>query len=231
MKLSAPVLFATTLAAVPASTAAWSCGPGGGYGVFVNPRTSLETITPSEMRRRQREMFNRQQELFDRSVFGSSRRSVRYQIFDNDNEIKISMDLPGVKAEDIDVGIEEDGKILSISGEREKMGESGSYRVTFSQSFALDEKVDIENFSANLKNGVLVVTAPKDLQRIQDNIRKITVVDADDGDVSDREIAMKQDTPPTPPSSSQNEDASGGPDPGDAAPEDQSGDTSSEQPQ
>ena len=229
MKLSAPVLFATTLAAVPASTAAWSCGPGG-YGVFVNPRTSLETITPSEIRRRQREMFNRQQELFDRSAFGSSRRSVRYQIFDNDNEIKISLDLPGVKAEDIDVGIEEDGKILSISGEREKMGESGSYRVSFSQSFALDEKVDIENFSANLKNGVLVVTAPKDLQRIEDNIRKITVVDAD-GDVSDSEIQMKQDTPSTPPSSSQDDDASGGSDPGDAAPEDQSGDTSSEQPQ
>ena len=104
---------------------------------------------------------------------------------DTADEVKISLDVPGVKAEDISVTLEGDGSVLSVTGRREKQGESGtSYTSKFSQSFTMDATVDIEKFSANLKNGVLVITAPKDLKRIENNIRKIPITDAD-SDVSD----------------------------------------------
>jgi len=185
MKLSAQnFLLVSSAVAVAPMASAWSCGPGG-YGVFVRPgitTNNMETIlTPSEVRRRQREMLSRQQELFDRA---NPRKSVRYQIFDTENEFKVALDVPGVLTEDIDVGIEDDGKILAISGQREKMSASGdTYRVQFAQNFAIDdETIDVGKFSAHLKNGVLVVTAPKDLQRIQESIRKIPVVAEEEED-------------------------------------------------
>jgi HSP20 family molecular chaperone IbpA len=170
MKLSVPVL--ATLIIVPA-TSAWSCGPGG-YGVVLRPGMMMDTITPAQIRRRQQDFINR----------AFTRTSPRYEIIDTEEEVKISLDVPGVKAEDISVSLEEDGKVLSVTGRREKLGESGSYTSKFSQSFVLDATVDIDKFSANLKNGVLVVTAPKDLKRIEKNIRKIAVTDADNN-VSD----------------------------------------------
>jgi len=208
MKLSIPSTLAfATLLAVPTASA-WSCGPGGGcgYGVVVRPGLALDTFaaaSPRQMRRRQRELWNRQQELFDRAT-NARPRSVRYQIIDNENEFKVSIDVPGVKPQDIDVGIEDNGKVLSVSGQREKEGESGTYTVTFSESFAVDdETVDIEKFSANLKNGVLVVTAPKILERIQDTIRKIPIIDPDAAestsseDVPETDVVQKdqQDVP------------------------------------
>lgn len=197
MKFSAPILLASSLAAAPLASA-WSCGPGG-YGVFITPGVGTNTMAsfnaPSEIRRRQREMLSRQEEFFDRA---NPRKSVRYQIFDNENEFKVALDVPGVLAEDIDVGVEDDGTILAISGEREKMTGSGdTYRVQFAQNFAIDdEAINVDKFSANLRNGVLVVTAPKDLQRIQENIRKIPVFaeeEENDGDASsDGVIDMKE---------------------------------------
>ena len=62
--------------------------------------------------------------------------------------------------------------------------------------------MDVEKFTANLKNGVLIVTAPKDLERVAKRIRKIPVVSEDEeeqfhGDTKDRSsasnIARKQD--------------------------------------
>lgn len=186
MKLSAsafPILV--VIVTVPV-VSAWSCGPGfGRYGVLMPPNLMMDTVTaPEQIRRRQQEFMNR----------AFTRTSPRYEILDTDEEIKISIDVPGVKSEDINVTLDDDGKVLSVSGRREKVGESGSYTSKFLQSFSLDTTVDIEKFSANLKDGVLVVTAPKDLKRIENNIRKIPVT-ASDTDVSN--IVSVEDVPPT----------------------------------
>ena len=197
-------------------TEAWSgCGPGGGYSVMIRPGVRMETrtILPPELipRRRHRhrehprELLRRQQqqkqlELWDRSS-NPTIQLVQYQIRDTDLEFMVALDVPGVLAEDIDVALENDSQVLAISGEREKLGEHGStYRVPFAQKFFLeDETIDIDKFSASLKNGVLVVTAPK---RVSERTRKIPVVSEEEeqfiGDTSSSSssvsnISLEQD--------------------------------------
>merc|ERR1711862_1060901 len=46
----------------------------------------------------------------------------------------------------------------------------------FSKTFSLDKTVDVDKMSAALKNGVLTVSAPKDLKKLEENIRRIPVV-------------------------------------------------------
>lgn len=125
-------------------------------------------------------MIERQQNLL-KKAFNTQLVSPRYEISDNDEHFKISLDVPGVKLEDIHVSIEDDS-VLSITGHRRvdqnKEGESHSYSSQFMQSFSIDPTVVKEKFTANLKDGVLVISAPKDLKKMEDKIRKIPITEA-----------------------------------------------------
>merc|ERR1712025_270319 len=48
----------------------------------------------------------------------------------------------------------------------------------FSKSFSLDKTVDVDKFTASLNNGVLVVSAPKDLEKLEENVRRIPITAA-----------------------------------------------------
>ena len=76
--------------------------------------------------------------------------------------------------EDIDVSLE-DGH-LTVSGQRLSSRDNYRFASKFSQTFSLDPAVDVDQFSANLDNGVLIVAAPKDMKRIEENIKKIPVM-------------------------------------------------------
>jgi HSP20 family protein len=86
---------------------------------------------------------------------------------ENDKSYVVELDLPGVKKDDIEITVEDN--ILTISGERKFKNESKDndyYKTesvygTFSRSFTLPEKVDSENISAEMTNGVLEVVIPK----------------------------------------------------------------------
>jgi len=79
----------------------------------------------------------------------------------------IDIDLPGMKKDDINIDIHENS--LSISGERnfkEEVKEEDYYKVEssfgkFERIFTLPENIDIENISANSKEGVLEIVIPK----------------------------------------------------------------------
>ena len=75
--------------------------------------------------------------------------------------------------EDIDVSLE-DGH-LTVSGQRLSSRDNYRFASKFSQTFSLNPAVDVDQFSANLDNGVLIVAAPKDMKRIKKNITKIPV--------------------------------------------------------
>ena len=86
-----------------------------------------------------------------------------YKIEENDNSYTIEMDMPGVKKEDLDIGIKEN--MLSIYAERKRMSKTDEKEEVISkyeQSFNISVKgIDIENISANFENGVLTLTLPK----------------------------------------------------------------------
>merc|ERR1719413_293967 len=79
------------------------------------------------------------QRMFDQQVGYPSN---RYQLIDNDGQ-------------------------LTVAGQRLAVSESSRFASKFSQSFYLDPTVDVDNFTATLKNGVLVVSAPKDLSKLE----------------------------------------------------------------
>ena len=86
-----------------------------------------------------------------------------YKLEENDNSYTIEMDMPGVKKEDLDIGIKEN--MLSIYAERKRMSKTDDKEEVVSkyeQSFNISVKgIDIENISANFENGVLTLTLPK----------------------------------------------------------------------
>ncbi|MBS1786349.1 MAG: Hsp20/alpha crystallin family protein [Acidobacteria bacterium] len=93
--------------------------------------------------------------------------SPNVDIFENENSIVLEADLPGMKAEDFNLSIE--NYRLTLTGERkfekEDKGENW-HRVernygTFTRTFSLPNTVNVEDVKAEFKDGVLKVTLPK----------------------------------------------------------------------
>lgn len=99
-------------------------------------------------------------------------------IFEEKEAIVVMAELPGVKAEDVNITVEND--LLTISGERrfERREDKGDWhRVestygSFTRSFALPKTVSADTIDANMDNGVLTVRLPK---RQEAKPRKIEV--------------------------------------------------------
>merc|ERR1712115_369832 len=92
---------------------------------------------------------------------------------DNDEKFQIRLDVPGVKEEEIDI-ILVDGNI-TIQGQRVSTSDHSHYSSKFSQSFDLDPTVDVDKFTATLNDGMLVISAPKDVSNQEENIRRIPI--------------------------------------------------------
>jgi HSP20 family protein len=88
-------------------------------------------------------------------------------ILERQDAMVITADLPGLKAEDVDVTVEEG--TLAIRGERklEEAAESETYhRVerlygVFERTFTLPNSVDVDKIEARFSNGEMVLTMPK----------------------------------------------------------------------
>ena len=88
-------------------------------------------------------------------------------IHENEHELVVQADLPGVEAKDLDIRVE--NNILTIRGERrfeKKVNEDNYLRVeraygSFSRSFSLANTVNSEAIKADYSNGVLTLTIPK----------------------------------------------------------------------
>ncbi|XP_043696209.1 18.0 kDa class I heat shock protein-like [Telopea speciosissima] len=69
------------------------------------------------------------------------------------------VDTPGLKKEEVKVVIEE-GKVLTISGERYKVNRGKKSSGKFLRSFRLPENASVDQ-SIGMENGVFTVTVPK----------------------------------------------------------------------
>merc|ERR1711959_451105 len=132
------------------------------------------------------DMVDQQQQQQAGGIYPTATRGYpthRYELVDNNEKFELTVDVPGVKEEDIDIKLEEN--LLTVQGQRAASSESSQFTSKFSKTFSLDQTVDVDKFTALLKNGVLTVSAPKDLEKLEENVRRIPVLAAVDGPTSE----------------------------------------------
>jgi HSP20 family protein len=107
---------------------------------------------------------------FDENLFPPEMYNSQFPTIDlheNNNEVHVKIDLPGMNKEDIDIKV--DDGLLTIEGERKsEINETGS-RYTYSErkfgsfkrTVSLPRTTDTSKISASYDNGVLHVHAPK----------------------------------------------------------------------
>ena len=101
-------------------------------------------------------------------------------VYETDNTVEVSVDLPGVEKKDVEVNVS--NGFLTIFGERKNTaGESSEGRIwketsfgTFKRSFELTDAVVEDKIKAQFKNGVLKISLPKE-EKIKPTVRKISV--------------------------------------------------------
>jgi len=122
---------------------------------------------------------DRMNTIFDDAFRGVARTSGREEewslgnwapavdIFEQDGNIVLKAELPGVDPKDVDVRVE--NNVLTVRGERKldnEVQKENYHRVeraygSFSRSFTLPTVVDTEKIKADYRDGVLRVTVPK----------------------------------------------------------------------
>ena len=136
-------------------------------------------------------MFQQQRALMQNAF---TQTSPRYEITDTNETFHIDIDVPGLAVEDIDVHVEDEGRILSVTGSKEKKDENYSYKSKFSQSFSLDPTIEIDKVTASVKKGVLSIDAPKDPVKVEEMIRKIEIESHDEEEEEKEEkLEVKED--------------------------------------
>lgn len=116
--------------------------------------------------------------LLGASLLGDYR--AKLDVSGNNNEYEVSIDLPGFSEDDIE--IELNGNILTVKGQKEEKNESKEkqyYRIerssgSFQRTLSLPEDANRDDISANMKNGLLVITIPrKELPK--DDVKRISI--------------------------------------------------------
>jgi HSP20 family protein len=156
----------TLAAALAAPIFAWNLSPLG----LLSPYYVVPS--PSTLLREQQALADR---VFGLQSFPTTASKPRYEITNTEEQFQVALDVPGVRIEDITVSIEDEGQVLAIRGRREASGDNYKFASKFSQSFLLDPTVDIDSFKANINDGVLIVTAPKNVKQIEETKRTIPV--------------------------------------------------------
>lgn len=96
-------------------------------------------------------------------------RAPEADVLETEKEIRVHLEMPGMRGEEIDIGLE--NNILTISGEksqeRVENDEKNTWHLTerrygkFSRSFVLPRDVESDAIEASFEDGVLKVVIPK----------------------------------------------------------------------
>ena len=106
------------------------------------------------------------------------RSDVKCDIYEENDEYHIEMDIPGYDKKDINIEVKDGYLTVKASKETEDKEESKNYirreRVvgSFTKSFALGD-VDTDKIDAKFENGILNITIPK--QEVVDNTKTIEI--------------------------------------------------------
>merc|ERR1712013_230222 len=97
-------------------------------------------------------------------------------ITQDDKQVQFEVEVPGAKASDINLHLNEDGCVLTISGETKREEGGISVHSRFEKSFTLGRDVDTSQITAEMKHGTLTITAPKN-EVVKKRVRKIEVTE------------------------------------------------------
>jgi len=126
--------------------------------------TSLSPLPVFGLRREMNRLFD---ETVNRTTPGAAW-APPVDVTENDREIAMSIEIPGVKAEDVEVTA--DNGMLTVRGHKlaeRKEGDGTEYHLversygSFTRSFRLPKGVDDSAITANFADGVLDVHVPK----------------------------------------------------------------------
>lgn len=139
----------------------------------------------SILRKEMDSLFDNFYRGFDLSTFESRLGdfSPKVDVTENDKEIKISAELPGMDEKDIDVSLQND--TLTIKGEKkeEKEDKGKDYYSmersygSFSRTISLPLEVETDKVEAKFKKGVLSITLPKTAKAVAETKKIIVKVE------------------------------------------------------
>ena len=144
-------------------------------------RTYPPILSPiAELERELDRFFGRAGSGVSTPLFGNGISAPATDVREDDKQFIVSVELPGVKKDDVQVSLE-DG-VLTISGERKAESETTEGRFhrrerfvgRFGRSFELGTPVDTKAVKAAFKDGVLSVTVPK-AENARTNSIEVTV--------------------------------------------------------
>jgi HSP20 family protein len=91
----------------------------------------------------------------------------RTDMYETDKEIKISIEIPGIDKDDIDLQIQQDMVSIKYSDKGERERKTRNYTInersfaSFQRQIALPSYADYERAEADYENGVLEISIPK----------------------------------------------------------------------
>lgn len=94
--------------------------------------------------------------FFSSSVFDHLYEEELFQKRDESGNLKLEFDLPGVKKEDVNISVKD--RILEIKAERKDR------KYLVERKYKLPYNVDMENLSAKMLDGVLLISVPSKVQ-------------------------------------------------------------------
>lgn len=90
---------------------------------------------------------------------GGRERSLPMDVFEDDHNRIVRLEIPGVLKKDIELELE--NAVLSVRAKRHEKGETGESTINLSRSLTVGDDVDADKVKASLENGMLTITLPK----------------------------------------------------------------------
>ena len=99
--------------------------------------------------------------LLGRDDMMSRRRPLGFEVTEEEKEYKIAVHVPDVDANDINLQLDNDGRVLRLKGDRSREAGGMKVRSRFEKAILLGPDVDTSKLAANMSGDSLTIVAPK----------------------------------------------------------------------